>query len=102
MDIFLQLVTTVSLVTIAAAAVLGATELRTSRHLLEEVVYRDFTSSPPPPGNGPDHAVFICKDGGWVLAADMSGPGHQASPPTMEPSYEGQVVKRSSVPTNAN
>ncbi len=101
MDIFLQLVTTVSLVTIAAAAVFGATELRTSRHLLEEVVYGDFTSSPPP-GNGPDHAVFICKDGGWVLAADMSGPGHHASPPTMEPSYEGQVVKRSSMPTHAN
>jgi hypothetical protein len=99
MDTLLQFVMTLSAVVVAFAATMVAIELRRTRYLLEEIVYRDYTTSPPPPDDGPGHAVFMCKDGQWILAADMSRRGYQASPPTMEPSYDGQIVKRTSIST---
>lgn len=95
MENLMQILTTLSAVVIAAAAVFAAAELRGLRHLLEETVYQGHTSRTT--GDGSGHAIFICKQGHWILAADMSGPGYRASHPTTEPSFEGQVVKCASV-----
>jgi hypothetical protein len=98
MNIFLQLVSSAALLVIGGAAVWAAYELSQTRHLVEELAYRNFSSAPPPddPFGVCGHAVFIAKDGQWILAEDMSRPGYRASPPTMEPGYDGQVITRPS------
>ena len=100
MTAFLQVVTSVSSVVIAAAAVVAAIELRKSRFLVEELVFRGFSSSARAARDiaGPGQAIFICQEGQWVLAEDMSSPGFRAARPTMKPAYEGQVIKRKSIP----
>ncbi len=103
MNIFLQLVSSAALLVIGGAAVWAAYELSQTRHLVEELVYRNFSSAPPPDDDwGPGQAVFISRDGQWVLAEDLSRPGYRASPPTMEPSFDGQVITRPAVRTPAS
>ena len=101
MNIFLQLVSSVALVVIGGAAVWAAYELSQARHLAEELAFKNFSSAPPPDDEwgGPGQAVFISKEGQWVMADDMSRPGYRASPPTMEPSFDGQVITRPAVRT---
>ena len=42
--------------------------------------------------------IFIYRNNRWELESDLSAPGYEPSPPTVEGAYEGQVVKKESWP----
>lgn len=43
------------------------------------------------------YGIFVFRDKRWVIESDLSNPGYEAVPPTMDGAYEGQVVKKESV-----
>ncbi len=40
------------------------------------------------------YAIFVFREGKWVLEADLSQPGYEAVPPNLTGGFEGQVVKK--------
>lgn len=57
----------------------------------------------PPPwyglmGSPAGYAIYVYRDGKWLMEADLSRPGFESMPPSMQGAYEGQVVKRESIP----
>jgi hypothetical protein len=57
----------------------------------------------PPPwygllGSPAGYAIYVYRDGKWIMEADLSRPGYEATPPSMQAAYDGQVVKRESTP----
>lgn len=47
-------------------------------------------------GSPAGYAIYVFRQGQWVMDADLSRTGFEASPPTMPGTYEGQVIKRES------
>ncbi len=43
--------------------------------------------------SAPGHSIHVFRNGSWELQEDFSQAGYEASRPTMEGSYEGQVVR---------
>ena len=39
-------------------------------------------------------AIYVFREGRWHLEADLSAPGCEATPPTIEGRFEGQVVRQ--------
>ena len=46
-----------------------------------------------PMSTGPGHSIHVFRNGSWELQEDFSKAGYEASRPSMEGSYEGQVVR---------
>jgi hypothetical protein len=44
------------------------------------------------------YAIYVYRDGRWIIEADLSAPGYEPSPPTLPGSYEGHVLKKESTP----
>jgi hypothetical protein len=49
-------------------------------------------------GSVSGYAIFVYRDGRWIIEADLSAPGYEPSPPTLPGSYEGHVLKKESSP----
>ena len=49
-------------------------------------------------GSAAGYAIYVYRGGRWELEADLSAPGYEPSAPTLEGSYEGQVIKKESAP----
>ena len=49
-------------------------------------------------GSAAGYAIYVYRGGRWELEADLSAPGYEPSTPTLEGSYEGQVIKKESSP----
>lgn len=49
-------------------------------------------------GSAAGYAIYVYRGGRWELESDLSAPGCEPSPPTLEGSYEGQVIKKASTP----
>lgn len=49
-------------------------------------------------GSRSGYAIYIYREGRWVLEADLSAAGYEPSTPSLEGAYEGQVIKKESVP----
>jgi hypothetical protein len=47
------------------------------------------------------YSIFVYRNNQWILEADLSSPGFEATPPTIPGTYDGQVVKKESVPISS-
>lgn len=50
-------------------------------------------------GSHAGYAIYVFREGRWVIEADLSAPGYEPSPPTLPGSFEGHVLKKESTPS---
>jgi hypothetical protein len=49
-------------------------------------------------GTPAGYAIYVYRGGRWDLEADLSQPGYEPAPPGIAGAYEGQAVKKESLP----
>ena|SRR5258708_5994260 len=100
---FVQTVFVVGIAVIATGIVSAAFELRQIRNLLaagkirlefcpERSRFRSRMGGGSPGG----YALFVFRQGRWMLEEDLSQPGFEAVAPVIAGAFEGQVVKKES------
>lgn len=104
----IEIISTVALVTIAAASVIVALELKQIIGLLHDRPQHQVARPLVIRSSEPSHelhrpsdcaggiAVYVYRDESWHLEADFSTPGFETTPPTIPGRYSGQVVKKES------
>ncbi len=50
------------------------------------------------PGPRGGFGIYVYRNHRWELESDLSAPGYEPSPPTIEGAFEGHVVKKESWP----
>lgn len=105
-----QFVLSMSAITVAAALVALVRELQHVRQAIESKRrpaghVDNFGTSTVMSSRKSTHqnggfAIFVYRDGSWHLEADLSAPGCEVSPPTINGSFNGQVVKKESTVRN--
>ncbi|MCA9051109.1 MAG: hypothetical protein KDA89_20375 [Planctomycetaceae bacterium] len=99
-----QFVICVALIVISVALVQISREISAlrktiaSRRLFSTAQRRDTLSYAP--AGTPTHgfAIYMYRQGRWHLEADLSTPGCESSPPETEGAFDGQVVRKQSMP----
>jgi hypothetical protein len=86
-----------------AFVVLELRRLRRGLPRLSEAPIWAHTSSPVLGWNGVTgaqggYAIYVHRGGRWALESDLSAAGFVPSAPGLEGAYEGQVIKKESVP----
>lgn len=102
-----QMLVAVVLIVIAVASVAIAVELDLIRRSLPRKslhtrVFSSHNHHQGPPGvtgSVAGYAIYVYRQGRWIIEADLSSPGHEPSPPTMPGGYEGHVLKKESMPS---
>ncbi|MBX3444033.1 MAG: hypothetical protein KF774_16610 [Planctomyces sp.] len=105
MGTFLQLLSAVGLVALGAAALYAAFKFDAFLRLLESGrvlirIEREARShcclGPRNLAEGSGFAVYSWLDDRWVLTADLSAPGHEATPPSIPGTFVTQAVRTQS------
>jgi hypothetical protein len=108
MEFAFELTVSAALVVSAIALIRVAVDLRLLRVLLDTSALRVVIEDLPPTGGhhrtmafASGYGIFVYRDNQWVLEADLSSPGFEPVAPTVSGSYEGQVLKKGSVPVSS-
>ena len=107
MNSFVQVLGAAGVVTAAVALILVSMELKQIRLRLQNGVLRValgdhdaqhccHTGTFPRSGGG--YAIFVFREGRWVVEADFSEPGNEPVAPKIQGRYESQAVTTQSVP----
>ncbi len=106
MSSFFQALGAAGVVTAAVALILVSMELKQIRLRLQNGVLRValdedarhccHTGTAPRSPCG--YAIFVFRDGRWVVEADFSEPGNEAVAPKIQGRYESQAVTTQSIP----
>jgi hypothetical protein len=107
MSSFFQALGAAGIVTAAVALILVSMELKQIRLRLQNGVLRValdddeaqhccHTGTDPRSGGG--YAIFVFREGRWVVEADFSEPGNEPAAPRIQGRYESQAVTTQSVP----
>jgi hypothetical protein len=107
MDQLVQYITCGGIAVSAVALAFVGMEIRKFRVQLKHEGLRMITKSEIPfassrmlgvMGTPAGYAIYVYRDGRWDLEADLSQPGYEPAPPSIAGAYEGQAVKKESLP----
>jgi hypothetical protein len=108
MDQLVQYIACAGIAVSAAALAFVGTELRRFRVQLKDEGLRVITKEGVSHstsrmmgvmGSPAGYAIYVYREGRWDLEADLSQPGYEPAPPGIAGAYEGQAVKKESLPT---
>jgi hypothetical protein len=108
MNPFAQTIAVVGVTLAAGSFAIAALELRRIRIFISSWTINVHSAHSGPSWRSPSarltilsspagYAIFVFRHKRWVIESDLSNPGYEAVPPSIEGAYEGQVVKKESV-----